>query len=277
LSRFAFLGPLAIVFVVALVAYSPVLAELFRDWVRDSNYSHGFLIPVVSAYLLWSKRGALKATGRRPFDPGVVAIAGALSLWVLGTAAAEVFVQRVSFLALLAAIVLFMAGRAWLRQAAFPIAFLLLAIPMPYVLYYSLTGSMQAFAAQGAVAGLQAVGVPAQIQGNMIHLPEGSLEVAEACSGIRSLYAFLALGALLARSVAIPVWGRILLFLVTIPLSVAGNALRVWSTGLGAHLVSPTAVTGVAHELFGVFVFAGGLLMFLLVRRGARALWSSAP
>jgi exosortase len=111
----------------------------------------------------------------------------------------------------------------------------------------------------------------------MIHLPAGSLEVAEACSGIRSLYAFLALGALLARSVAIPIWGRILLFLVTIPLSVAGNALRVWSTGLGAHLVSPTAVTGVAHELFGVFVFAGGLFLFLLVRRGARALWSSAP
>jgi exosortase len=132
---------------------------------------------------------------------------------------------------------------------------------------------MQAFAARCAIAGMKIIGIPALAQGNIIHLPGTSLEVAEACSGIRSLYAFLALGALAAHALAIPAWARIAVFLVTIPLSVAANAFRVFTTGMGAHLIGPETTEGTVHELFGLVVFAISMLIFLLVRRGVRRKW----
>ena len=159
----------------------------------------------------------------------------------------------------------------------FPLAFLLLAIPLPYVIYYGITAPLQTFAAKCAIVGLKVVGVPAVAQGNMIHLPETSLEVAEACSGIRSLYAFLALGALLAHSMPIPLWGRLLVFASTIPLSVAGNAVRVWGSGLGAYLIGPETTKGTVHELFGLITFSVALGLFVLFRKGARNLWPSVP
>ncbi len=265
-------GVLAIVGIV----YAPVLLELVRDWIRDPNYSHGFLIPVVSAVLLWKGRSERRNLPRAPSNWGLLGVLLAAAMLVLGTAAAEVFTQRVSLVLLLASGVLFLLGWRWLRSVAFPIGFLLLAIPLPYVLYYSLTGPMQTFAAKCAVGGLDAIGVPAVAEGNIIHLQGTSLEVAEACSGIRSLYSFLALGALLAYSVRVPFWGRLLLFLLTLPLSVAANAVRVWASGVGAQLIGPQVTHGTIHELFGLIVFATALGVLLLFRKGARRLWSSA-
>jgi exosortase len=257
--------------------YAPVLAELVRDWARDPNYSHGFLVPVVSAVLLWQRRTELAALPARPSWWGLVGILGSLALLVLGTAGAEVFTQRVSLVTLLASLVLFLSGWPRLRRTAFPLAFLLLAIPLPYVVYYGLTQPLQGVAARAAVAGLNLVGILTVREGNIIHLPGTSLEVAEACSGIRSLYAFLALGALLARSLPVPGWARWLVFAATIPLSVVGNALRVWGTGVAAHLAGPAAAEGTVHEMFGLFVFAIALVVLALVGKGARSLWSSEP
>ena len=262
--------------VVAIAAvYAPVLRELGRDWIRDPNYSHGVLIPFISAYLIWRQRHTLAELPRSPATAGLWGILAGAGLLVLGTAAAEVFTQRVSFLVLIASTVLFLLGWRWLRALAFPIALVFLAIPLPYVLYYSLTSPLQAFAARCAVLGLKILGVPVVAQGNVLHLPDTSLEVAEACSGIRSLYAFLALGALLAYSMAIPATGRILVFLATIPLSVLANAFRVWTTSLGAYFIGPQVAQGLVHELFGVIIFVSAFGLFVLIRKGARTLWDS--
>jgi exosortase len=182
----------------------------------------------------------------------------------------------VGLIVLLASLVLFLYGWHHLRLVAFPLALLFLAIPLPYVIYYGLTGPMQTLAAKFAVWGLRGIGVQALAQGNMIHLPQGSLEVAEACSGIRSLYAFLAVGALVAYSTSIPLWGRLILFSATIPLSVAGNAVRVWGSGLGASMIGPEATHGTAHELFGLLVFTISLGVFYLLKKATGSLWSSA-
>ncbi len=201
----------------------------------------------------------------------------AMGLLVVGTAGAEVFTQRVSLVALMGSAVLFLLGWRWLGAAAFPIALLLLAIPLPYLIYYTLTSPMQALAAKIAVIGLKVTGIPVVAQGNMLHLPENlSLEVAEACSGIRSLYAFLALGALIAYFTPLPLLGRILVFLATIPLSVLANSFRVWASSLGAYLVGPEVTKGIVHELFGLLVFVTALALFFLVRKGVRSLWPSA-
>jgi exosortase len=275
LKQFSRLAPVIGVFVAVLLAYGQVLVELLRDWSRDPNYYHGFLIPLVSGYLVWRRRDELRQPACTPSLLGLAGLLLAGALLILGSAGAEVFTQRVSFLLLIASLVLFLRGRSQLRVIAFPLAFLLFAIPLPYVIYYGLTGPMQSLAAKCAVWGLRIVGVPTVAQGNMIHLPQTSLEVAEACSGIRSLYAFLAVGALVAYSTPMPLWGRLAVFLSTIPLSVAGNALRVWGSGMGACLVGPEATGGTIHELFGLLVFAVLLGIFVLIKNVMRKLWPS--
>jgi exosortase len=275
LKQISKLAPQVSLIGVVMVVYGPVVVELVRDWIRDPNYSHGFLIPLVSAYFLWKSREELRRPGALPSIWGLPGILLAMGLLVLATAGAEVFTQRVSLLLTLASLVLFLRGWRHLCVVAFPLAVLFLAIPLPYVIYYGLTAPMQAFAAKAAVWGLQTVGVPSVAQGNVIHLPQGSLEVAEACSGIRSLYAFLAVGALVAHSMSIPFWGRLLVFSFTIPLSVAGNSFRVFGSGIGTWLIGPQVTKGAIHELFGVLVFVTSLGVFILIKKAARSVWSS--
>lgn len=256
-------------------SFGPVLYQLAMDLVRDSNYHHGFLLPLISGYLIWRKMGDLRKTPPRPTMIGLLGLLAASALLIVGSAGAEVFTQRVSLVVLLASLVLFLYGWRHLRITGFAIALLLLAIPLPYVIYYGLTAPMQAFAAKCAIVGLRGVGIPAVGQGNIIHLSETSLEVAEACSGIRSLYAFLAVGALVANATPIPLWGRFGLFLLTIPLAVAGNAVRVFGSGLGAWLIGPEATHGTIHEIFGLVVFAVSLGIFMLLKRIIGAICSS--
>jgi len=265
---------LAILLAAVAAIYYPVLAELVRDWIRDANYSHGFLMPVVSAFVLYGSRKALRDTARAPSLLGVAGLLAAGAMLVVGTAGAEVFTQRMSLLVLLASLVLFLLGWGHLKLTAFPIAFLFFAIPLPYVIYYGLTGPMQALAAKVAVVSMKGLGIPAILQGNMIHLANTSLEVVEACSGIRSLYAFLAVGALVARSTPIPVWARIALFLMAIPISIAGNAVRVIGSGLAAYLIGPEAATGTAHDMFGIVVFIVTFGLFMILKALVGRIWS---
>jgi exosortase len=275
LKRIARLAPQIALAGVLAAVYGTVLVELVHDWIRDPNYSHGFLIPAVSGYFLWKNREDLGRPGASPSIWGLPGIILAMSLLVLGTAGAEVFTQRVSLILALASLVLLLRGWSHLRLVAFSLAILFLAIPLPYVVYYGLTGPMQAFATKAAVWGLNTVGVPSVAQGNIIHLPQGSLEVAEACSGIRSLYAFLAVGALVAHSMSIPSWGRILIFSLTIPLSVAGNSFRVFSSGIGTWMVGPQVTKGAIHELFGILVFAASVGVLILIKKAVGSSWPS--
>ena len=260
---------------VLAVTYGPVLIELVRDWIRDPNYQHGFLMPVISGYLVWNVRKDLRAASAKGSIWGLVGLLLSGTLFALGTAGAEAFTQRVSFVTTLASLVLFLYGWRFLRLTIFPIAFLLLAIPLPYVIYYGLTAPMQALAAKVAIFGMNVFGVQAVGQGNMIHLSATSLEVAEACSGIRSLYAFLAVGALVANFTPAPLWGQIVIFLLAIPMSVVGNAIRVLGTGLGAYLIGPEATEGTVHELFGLLVFVISLGIFMLIKHLAGKVWLS--
>jgi exosortase len=256
------------------VVFATVASELVKDWIRDTNYNHGFLIPLVSAYFIWQRKSVLASTRSSPSLWGLAGLIGGLGLFVVGTAAAEVFTQRIGLLVLGASLVCFLYGWRHLRLVAFPIVFLVLAIPLPYVVYYGLTMPMQALAAKVAVGGLKVIGVPAVVQGNIIHLAEGaSLEVAEACSGIRSLYAFLAAGALMAHSLPVAWWGRLLVFATAVPLTIAGNAFRVFGSGVAASLFGMEATRGAIHEMFGLVVFFVTLSLFYAVKKVAQSIW----
>jgi exosortase len=254
--------------------YAPVVRDLWSDWSHDDNYSHGFLVPPISAYLLWLRRDQLRSAPLRVDARGLWLLLPSLALLLLGTAGAEYFLQRISLVGLLGGLLWVGCGPEWARKCVFPLCFLLFAVPVPYVVYYSLSFPLQQLAAKVATLGLNAIGLAAQRIGNTIELPGGtSLEVAEACSGLRSLVSLLALGAMFARFSQDRALKRWVLFLSTVPIAILGNALRVFATGIGVYFGGEKWGEGAIHESMGLLVFAFAMVALFLVSallRGVR-------
>src|SRR3954466_11733924 len=138
-----------------VVLYGPVMANLAWNWSRDSNYSHGFLVLPVSAYLAWSRRSELSAIERRPSWIGLVVVCGSLATLLVGTAGVEFFLMRVSVVGVVTGMVLFLAGWRWLRLLLFPLAFTLLMIPIPPVVFYKIAFPLQLLSTRFGVAILE--------------------------------------------------------------------------------------------------------------------------
>ena len=166
--------------------YWPILVKLVADWWDDPNYSHGFLVPVFSAYLVWQRRAALTAeVPRGSWRAGLPVLLVGLALLVLGEVGAERFLAASSLVVVLAAFMLLHLGPAIARRLAFPLAYLLFAIPIPAVAFYAIAFPLQQLSATNAAWTLDLLGVPVMLDGNVIHLSQITLGVTEACSGIR--------------------------------------------------------------------------------------------
>jgi len=188
-----------------IFAFATVLAKLGQDWWTDENYSHGLLIPVIIAYILWSQRERFARSARRPATIwGLAAVLLALlALWA-GTAGAELYMQRTSLVLMLAGMVLYFWGFSLLRLLVVPLFLLLLAIPIPAIIFNRVAFPLQLFASRCAVWAMTLFDIPVLRQGNVIELmPLGAsetkkLEVVEACSGIRSLMTLVTLAVVFA-------------------------------------------------------------------------------
>jgi hypothetical protein len=154
-----------------VVLYGPVIAKLVVNWSADENYSHGFIVAPLAVYFAWSRREALAAAPRRPSLLGLVVIVGSLAVLVVGLRGAELFLTRISMIGVLAGVVLFVFGPALLRVLAFPLAFLLLMIPLPAIVFNRVTLPLQLFASQVGERVLDAAGVPVLREGNVVLLP----------------------------------------------------------------------------------------------------------
>ncbi len=251
--------------VIVLLAYFPVLFDLVVDWSTDDNYSHGFLVPLVAAYFLWRDRERWRAASLRYTPAGWAMVLLALAMFIVGTAGAEYFTARCSLVFLIFGLTWTFGGRPALRLAWFPIVYLLFMIPIPYVIYYAATFPMQLLASKAAAKGLAIIGVPFMQQGNIIHLPGYSLEVAEACSGLRSLVSLLALGAAYARLTQPRLAWQVVLFLCTVPIALAANIFRVWATALGAYAISPKIAEDFLHEFSGIVVFVISFMLLFII------------
>ena len=198
---------------ILLLAYLPAIVDLVYDWYSDSNYSHGFLVPLVSLWLLWKKRSNLAQLPKSQnlFGLGIVILG--MVLFILGNGASEYFTVRFSLVLTLFGLVLYIFGTPTIKKTWFEILFLLFMIPIPYVIYFSATFPMQLLASHVTVKLLSAIGMTVIRQGNVIHLPGETLEVAEACSGLRSLISLLALGAIYAYMTQKRLSGKSILFL----------------------------------------------------------------
>jgi exosortase len=267
---------LAAALTAALVwTYWLVIPGLVAQWWDQPEYSHAFLIPIVSGYLIWAKQDVLRATAVVPGYWGLGLMTFALVVYITGKIGADLFLQRLSLVLMIAGSVLYVAGAAVLRVLQFPLAFLVLMIPLPGIIFNSIAFPLQLLAAQTASVALEAGGVPVFREGNVMHLAAASLDVAEACSGIRSLLSLTALGVLysyLAYSSWTP---RVLLMLAVVPIAIAANVFRVFVTGLLAHYVSVDTALGVFHTAgsWSVFLLAAVLLLGVsrLLRLGGLA------
>lgn len=245
--------------------YGGVLVALVRQWASDDNYSHGFFVIPLAAFFAWERRAALRSAERRPSAFGAVIVAGSLLLFVAGTFGAELFLTRVSLIGVIAGSILFIWGRHQFRTLLFPVAFLLLMIPLPAIIFNQIAFPLQLLASEAGESVIAAAGIPVLREGNVLHLPARSLEVAEACSGIRSLVSLLMLAIVLGYFTEKRTSSRVLIVLAAVPIAIVANASRVAGTGLAAEWISPAAADGFFHTFSGwlMFVIAfGGLLLF---------------
>jgi len=203
--------------------YAPLMIRLAEQWWSDPNYTHGFFVPMFSLFLLWERRAKLVAIPSKPSWWGLVILIFALIALVLGTVSSEFFLSRASLLLLVCGMVVFLAGWKHLVNISFPLLFLVLMIPSS-MLVDQITFPLQIFASKTATLLLNAAGVSALREGNIILLPTARLEVAEACSGIRSLFYLITLTVIYGHLSETKTVVRVLLGLIAIPVSILANA-----------------------------------------------------
>lgn len=255
---------LALLGVLALT-YAVIVRDMVLDWYRDDNYSHGFLVPLIAGYFLWLRRRELLEAEVRPSDLGLPVLLAAFVQLVVAWLGNEYFNMRLSLLVMLGGVSLYWFGRDVFRVLRTPLAYLLLMIPIPYILYDSVAFPLKLLVTRISVTALKLMGVAVWREGNILMFPEITLEVADACSGLRSLMSLLALGVALALLFRMANWKRLLLILSTVPIAMATNALRVIGTGVLAERYGAVAAEGFFHEFAGLVVFVVATALLFLV------------
>ena len=243
--------------------YWPVMAKLVGAWATDDNYSHGFFIVPLAAYFAWERRRRFLAAPCRPSPFGLAVVIGSIFLLAAGVIGAELFITRISIIGSLVGIVLFLFGWNRLRVLLFPLAFLLLMVPLPAILFNQIAFPLQLLASQVGELTITAANVPVLREGNLLILPNTTLEVAEACSGIRSLVSLLTLGIVFGYFADTRHWVRTIIALSTIPVAILSNGMRVAGTGIAAHRFGPAVADGFFHEFSGWLLFIVAFLMML--------------
>jgi len=261
----------AVALAVAIIGFSPALAELVGRWYGQEEYGHGFLIPILSAWLLWARRDALAQSIGRPSWLGLVIVLAAVLLHLIGGLSAMFLFSQLAFIGALIGVVLAFGGYSLLRVTVLPIAFLVFAIPLPYFLETILTWRLQIVSSELGAAFIRLFDIPVYLEGNVIDLGNYKIQVIEACSGLRYLYPLLSLGFLAAYFFHAPMWQRILVFLSTIPITILMNSVRIGAVGLLVNRWGTGMAEGMLHLFEGwvIFLACAGLLVaeiYLLAR-----------
>jgi exosortase len=263
-------------FGVLLVAcYAPILYGLVRQWATDEDMGHGFFVPVIAGFIIWTRRSELSAIKTEPNYWGLALVmAGALQM-MLGTLAAQIFIARTAFLVSLIGAVLFLGGTRTLKVLAFPLFLLVFLFPLPAIIYARITLPLQIFASSVAEKVLSLIGIPVLRDGNILELASQKLSVVEACSGIRSLLSLAFLALIYAYFFDKKVWMRWLLLFATVPIAIAANATRVTLAGVMSEYRTDLA-QGVLHTFEGWVLFMVALLLLVVFHQVVNRVYEAA-
>jgi exosortase len=275
--------------------YASVLMKLGRDWWTDENYSHGLLIPFIIGYILWTEAPRLRRASQHSHFVwgGAIIVCALLALWA-GTVGAELYVQRMSLVVMLAGVVIYFWGFQVLRLALVPLVLLVLAMPIPTIIFNKIAFPLQLFASSCAVGAMRWFDIPVLRQGNVIELmPRGArettkLEVVEACSGIRSLMTLVTLAVVMAYFTypksdergngqrsgdtgllsawkRYSFWRAAIIICSAVPIAILTNSMRVSGTGVLAHYYGTEVADGFFHSFSGWVVYIVAFLLLFAV------------
>jgi exosortase len=249
-----------------LLCYGTILYRMAVQWATDENMGHGFFVPVVAGYIAWRRRDELTFDPRQGNLWGLAVVIFAALLSLVATLGAELFTARMSFVIALTGVVLYLGGLRWIKILSFPLALLLFMIPIPAIIYAQLTLHLQILASQLGEMLITLMGIPVLRAGNTLQLPSQTLDIAEACSGIRSLLSLMFLSLVFAYFMDKKVWMRWALLAATIPIAIGANGIRVALTGLLSEIDTKLA-GGMYHETEGYIVFIVALAALFLTHR----------
>jgi len=253
-------------FVLVLVlgaVYHSIVYEMMLDWRKDDNYSHGFLVPFIAGYLAYMRKDDLLAAVVRPCNAGLGIVVAGLVVLFLGWLGTEYFTMRSSLVIIMAGSVLYLLGWDVFTILLAPLCYLVLMVPIPYIIYDAAAFPLKLLVTKVSVLSMKALGVVVWQEGNILMFPNITLEVADACSGLRSIMSLLALGAAYAFVLHTKTRDRVILILSTLPIAVFTNCLRVIATGILAQYYGSAAAEGFFHEFAGLFVFGAAVVMFV--------------
>jgi exosortase len=253
--------------VLVAILYYSVLARLGQAWWNDPNFSHGFFVPLFSLFVMWQEWSRIAATAVRPSSWGTPIVIASLAMLIVGTLGAELFLSRCSLIFLLAGLIVCFYGWACFCTLLFPWACLFLMVPIPAIVFNQITFPLQFLASEVSASMLRALGVPVLREGNVIRLPVMPLEVAEACSGIRSLVSLGTLAVIYGYLLEKKTWNRLALVIAAVPIAVFANGLRITGTGLVAQYWDPARAEGFFHEFSGWVLFLLSLGMLFSLHR----------
>jgi exosortase len=264
---------LGVVAALTVWLYGPILLHLLGQWWQDPNFSHGFFVPLFSAFVVWQERDRLRRLPLQASWSGLPILALALCVLIVGQMGAELFLSRLSLLLAMAGLIVLFLGWNFFRATFFPWAFLLLMIPIPAIIFSQITFPLQLLASRVAAETLPLFGVPILREGNVIHLPSMALEVAEACSGVRSLMSLVALAIIYGYLMEKRLWLRWLLAMASVPIAVVANSVRIIGTGLLVQYWDPDKAEGYFHASWGWIIFVISLLLLYAFHSLINSIW----
>lgn len=246
---------------VIFAVYVPIIDFMVQDWIHDENNSHGFIVPLVSAYMMWKRRDTLLAQRADPSPWGILCILAGVAMLVLGWLANEYFTQRFSLIVILSGCVVYWYGWNVMAILAGPMAYLILMIPIPAIIYDAAAFPLKLFVTKVSVAFMKAVGIMVVREGNVMQFPNITLEVVNACSGLRSLTSLLAVGLAYVMLFVKTRWHKLTLVALIFPIALLANMVRVIGTGVLAQYFGAAAAEGFFHEFAGLVIFLASLGM----------------
>ncbi|MDP2644572.1 MAG: exosortase/archaeosortase family protein [Desulfobacterales bacterium] len=253
-----------LLFILWAITFYPVYPDLVSTWLNHSNNSHGILVPLITAYLIWQKKERLADIPIANSKWGAVLLIASALLYIVSTAGAVTVISRAMIVFSLIGLVWFNFGSAVFSALKFPLYYLIFMVPVPDSLYLAVAFPLQLFATTLSAFFIQILSIPVYQEGNMLYFVQTQLEVAEACSGLRSMMAFLMLSVLFAYIMKKNRTNRLIIVVSAIPLAIFANLIRVTGTGILAHYYGGKAAQGFLHDFSGMAVFAFGFVLLFL-------------